>query len=42
MDYARQHLAEVGRILGQLDVAAIERMLASWPPCVTRAADCFS
>ncbi len=27
MDYARQHLAEVGRILAQLDVAAIERMV---------------
>jgi D-sedoheptulose 7-phosphate isomerase len=26
MDYARQHLAEAGRILDQLDVAAIERM----------------
>ncbi len=26
MDYARQHLAEVGRILDQLDVAAIERL----------------
>lgn len=28
MDYARQHLTEVGRILDQLDIAAIERMAA--------------